>query len=98
MFLHLGRNVVVHLEDVIAIIDLNSNTRSKDTIEFIKIAEEEGFIERISDEEPKSIIIAEKVEKNRNKKRVRKSVVYFSPISSSTLCKRAGFMQDISSV
>lgn len=98
MFLHLGRNVVVHLEDVIAIIDLNSNTRSKDTIEFIKIAEEEGFIERISDEEPKSIIIAEKVEKNRNKKRVRKSVVYFSPISSATLCKRAGFMQDISSV
>lgn len=96
MFLHLGRNVVVHLKDVIAIIDVDSNENSKDTMQFIRTAEEEGFVEKISDKESKSIIITEKIEKNRNRNKVRKSIVYFSPISSTTLSKRAGFMQDIS--
>ena len=43
------------------------------------MAEEDGFVERITDEEPKSFVIAEV-----NKK----SKVYLSPISSLTLSKR----------
>ena len=52
---------------------------SSDTISFLRLAEEDGFVERITKEKPKSFIIAEV-----NKK----SKIYFSPISSSTLTKR----------
>lgn len=85
MFLHLGRNVVVHMEEIIAIMDMNSTFVSKNTKEFIRTAEEEGFVKRISDEQIKSIVVTNKI-------------VYFSPISSATLYKRAGFIKDISIV
>lgn len=43
------------------------------------MAEDDGFVERVTDEEPKSFVIAE----------VNKmSKIYYSPISSSTLTKR----------
>ena len=32
---------------------------SSDTIQFLRLAEEDGFVERITDERPKSFIIAE---------------------------------------
>ena len=52
---------------------------SSDTIQFLRMAEEDGFVERITDEQPKSFVIAE----------VNKmSKIYLSPISSSTLTKR----------
>ena len=79
MFLHLGENVVVPIKDVIGIFDLQSTMYSSDTIQFLRMAEEDGFVERITDEEPKSFVIAEV-----NKK----SKVYLSPISSLTLSKR----------
>ena len=79
MFLHLGENVVVPIKDVIGIFDLQSTMYSSDTIQFLRMAEEDGFVERITDEKPKSFVIAE-VDK--------KSKIYLSPISSSTLTKR----------
>lgn len=79
MFLHLGENVVVPIKDVIGIFDLQSTMYSSDTIQFLRMAEEDGFVERITDEKPKSFVIAEV-----NKK----SKIYLSPISSSTLTKR----------
>ena len=79
MFLHLGENVVVPIKDIIGIFDLQSTMYSSDTIQFLRMAEEDGFVERITDEEPKSFVIAEV-----NKK----SKIYLSPISSSTLTKR----------
>lgn len=85
MFLHLGENVVVPLKEVIAIFDINSTT-SIDTRHFLKIAEEEGFIKRITEDEPKSFILTE-----RNKK----SIIYLSPISSVTLVKRSGFVDEL---
>ena len=79
MFLHLGENVVVPIKDVIGIFDLQSTMYSSDTIQFLRMAEEDGFVERITDEQPKSFVIAE----------VNKmSKIYLSPISSSTLTKR----------
>lgn len=81
MFLHLGENVVVPLKDIIGIFDLQSATYGSDTLQFLRLAEEDGFVERISNEKPKSCVIAE----------VNKmSKVYYSPISSSTLTKRTG--------
>lgn len=79
MFLHLGENVVVPVKDVIGIFDLQNTMYSSDTIQFLRLAEEDGFVQRISKEKPKSFVIAEV-----NKK----SKIYLSPISSSTLTKR----------
>jgi hypothetical protein len=79
VFLHLGENVVVPVKDVIGIFDLQNTMYSSDTIQFLRLAEEDGFVERISKEKPKSFVIAE-VDK--------KSKIYLSPISSSTLTKR----------
>ena len=79
MFLHLGENVVVPIKDIIGIFDLQNTMYSSDTIQFLRLAEEDGFVERITDEQPKSFIIAEVN---------NKSKIYFSPISSTTLTKR----------
>ena len=81
MFLHLGENVVVPIKDVIGIFNIQTTMYSSDTIQFLRLAEEDGFVERITKERPKSFVIAE----------VNKmSKVYLSPISSSTLTKRTG--------
>ena len=79
MFLHLGENVVVPIKDVIGIFDLQSTKYSSDTNQFLRLAEEDGFVERITKENPKSFVIAE-VDK--------KSKIFLSPISSTTLTKR----------
>ncbi|MDQ2086020.1 DUF370 domain-containing protein [Herbivorax sp. ANBcel31] len=86
MFLHIGGEYVIPVKNIIAIMDLETTSISKDTKEFLKIAEEEGFIEGITDDIPKSFIITE-VDK--------KSKIYLSAISSVTLQKRAGFSSGI---
>ncbi|WP_031368328.1 extracellular matrix regulator RemB, partial [Clostridium botulinum] len=72
-------NVVVPIKDVIGIFDMETSMYSSDTIQFLRLAEEDGFVERITKEKPKSFVIAE-VDK--------KSKIYLSPISSATLTKR----------
>jgi ribosomal protein S8 len=89
MFLHIGADVVVPVKNIIAIFDIDNTTISKDTREFLKVAEEEGFIESISTDLPKSFIITE-VDK--------KSKIYLSPISSTTLQKRSSYIKGISNV
>lgn len=89
MFLHIGGDVVIPIKNVIAILDIETTTISKDSKDFLRIAEEEGFIEAISNDLPKSFIITE-VEK--------KSKIYLSPISSITLQKRSGYIEDISNI
>ena len=59
MFLHIGGDVVIPTSSIIAIFDMDTTTISKDSKEFIKIAEEEGFISTIMEELPKSFIITE---------------------------------------
>ena len=80
MFLHLGENVVVPIKDIIGIFDLQNTIYSSDTLQFLRLAEEDGFVERITDERPKSFIIAE-VD--------NMSKIYLSPISSITLTRRS---------
>lgn len=89
MFLHIGGDVVIPIKNIIAIFDIETTTISKDTKEFLSIAEEEGFIESISDDLPKSFIITE-IDK--------KSKIYLSPISSVTLQKRSGFIDNLSNI
>ncbi len=83
MFLHIGGDVVIPIKDIIAIFDLEKTTISKDTREFLRTAEEEGFVESISDDLPKSFVLTE-TDKN--------SKIYLSPISSTTLQKRSKFI------
>ncbi len=83
MFLHLGENVVVPIKDIIGILDIETASYSSDTTQFLRMAEEDGFVERVNNEVPKSCIVAEV-----NKK----SKIYLSPISSSTLSKRTEIM------
>lgn len=82
MFLHLGENVVVPVKDVIGIFDIETSMYSSDTSQFLRLAEEDGFVERITKDKPKSFVVAE-VDK--------KSKVFLSPISSVTLSKRTAF-------
>ena len=86
MFLHIGGDFVIPVKNIIAIFDIDTTTISKDTREFLRVAEEEGFIEAISDDLPKSFIITEVK---------RKSKIYLSPISSVTLQKRASYIKSI---
>ncbi|TAH60187.1 MAG: DUF370 domain-containing protein, partial [Gottschalkiaceae bacterium] len=80
MFMHLGGDVVISLKDIISIMDIESSSTSGVTKEFLKTAEDEGFIRRITENEEKSFILAEKD---------KKTIIYLSPISSVTLHKRA---------
>ncbi|MEW8956777.1 extracellular matrix regulator RemB [Clostridium sp.] len=86
MFLHLGENVVVPVKDVIGIFDIETSMYSSDTTQFLRLAEEDGFVERITKDKPKSFVIAEV-----NKK----SKIYLSPISSATLTKRTDINYDL---
>lgn len=79
MFLHLGENIVVPLKAVIGIFDLETTMYSSDTSQFLRLAEEDGFVQRINNEKPKSFVITEMD---------KKSKIYLSPISSRTLTKR----------
>ncbi|WP_026476752.1 extracellular matrix regulator RemB [Alkaliphilus transvaalensis] len=96
MFLHLGGEVVVPLKEVIAIFDMQSTTKSKHSQYFLQICKEEGFVEEILQEEARSFVITERLEKSsKNGKKTRKTIIYYSPISALTLQKRAGFIDDI---
>lgn len=89
MFIHLGKDVAVPVKSIIAILDLDTTTTSKITKEFLKTAQEEDFIENISEDIPKSFIITEQNKKSR---------IYLSHISSVTLQKRADFLKGLENI
>lgn len=93
MFLHLGKNYVIPLSEIIGIIP-DKSLESEDTANFIKISKEEGFLINIVDKNIKSYVITEKVEKNnKGNKRLRKSIIYCTNISTKTLYKRCEFIK-----
>jgi hypothetical protein len=79
MFLHIGEGEVIFTKYIIAIFDIERTTVSSITRNFLKGCEAER-IKTIGKEMPKSFIITMD-----NKKQM----VYLSPISTSTLLKRA---------
>ena len=81
MFVHLGSDVVVSLNDIIAIFDLESTSMSKRTREFLDLSQKSGIVVDVSKYDlPKSYILCEK-----NKQ----IYLYISPLSASTVYKRA---------
>jgi hypothetical protein len=80
MYIHLGDNFVVPSKEVVMILDRQSSLDSSIVAEFLK--KQEGKIVQLTNGEAKSVIVT------MNK-------IYFSPLSSSTLKKRAQFTFDI---
>ena len=77
MFIHLGGDVVVSKEEVLAIVNTQLMKKAEVNREFMELAENDGFITPFTEKSnAKSIIITTKR-------------IYLSPISSMTLKKRA---------
>lgn len=74
MFLHIGGDVMIPLRDLIGVIDV-SGFDSPVNGEFLKTAEEEGFVVQLTGKPASLVICTEQV--------------YLSPISTQTLSKRA---------
>ncbi len=89
MYMHLGQDTVVRLNDIVGIFDIENASISRHTKRYLANAEQQGRVVNVSAELPKSFVVCE---------RKRKITVYISQISSQTLKKRAGFMQHMKSV
>ena len=87
MYMHLGNETVIKLNDIIGIFDLESTTISKNTRIYLNKAEKNGEVENVSYDLPKSFAVCSK-EKGKQK-------VYISQISSATLNKRSGFIDTL---
>lgn len=82
MFIHLGGDTLVNSKRITAILNAESVLRSNSSKDFLKTAQEEGFINNLNQEEYKSIVITDKS-------------IYLSPISTLTLKKRANFVDSL---
>lgn len=85
MFIHLGGDTVIRSKEVIAILDRQAKETSEITGEFLEFHEKDKKVEEIAKGMTKSIVIT--LEK-----------IYLSPISSSTLKRRALFVSDIDEI
>ncbi len=76
MFIHLGGEKIIRASELIAIFDISIEKSSKISKQFIQQALKDKKTEQIGEEDCKSLVVT-------------KSKVYYSPISSTTLKKRA---------
>lgn len=81
MYIHLGGEKIIRTSQVVAIFDISIEHSSKLSRQFIENAQNNRAAETIGDEEPKSIVLT-------------RDRVIFSPISTSTLKKRAHHLDD----
>ncbi len=81
MYLFLGQDTVVPLQEVVGIFDMDNTTVSKSTRAFLSEAERRGEVITISNDLPKSFIVCDSKTNGRT--------VYISQISCATLLKRA---------
>lgn len=76
VYIHLGGEKVIRTDELIAIFDISIDQASKISKQFIDQARENKQVEIIGDEPPKSLVVS-------------KYKIFYSPISSATLKKRA---------
>jgi len=81
MFLHLGADEIVRLSDVVAILDYKV-ARAAATKEYLQLTRGQSRLHDVSQGEAKSFVIT-------------LDGVFLSPISSTTLKKRATFVRDL---
>ncbi|GAK41450.1 DUF370 domain-containing protein [Paenibacillus urinalis] len=82
MYIHLGGDKIIRSSELVAIFDISIEKSSKISKQYITYSKQEKNLEIIGEEEAKSIVVT-------------KSTVYYSPISSTTLKKRANVLSDI---
>ncbi|MER2080519.1 MAG: extracellular matrix/biofilm biosynthesis regulator RemA family protein [Ruminococcus sp.] len=79
MYLHLGNDVVVTTEEIIAMFDIDACTVSKKTRDFLALAQKRGQVVNVSYELPKSFVVCQKD---------GTTTVYISQLSTKTLSRR----------
>ncbi|OXS56672.1 DUF370 domain-containing protein [Cohnella sp. CIP 111063] len=80
MYIHLGGEKIIRTSQLIAIFDISIEQSSKLSRQFVLHAQKNKEVETIGEEDPKSIVVTE-------------HKVYYSPISTSTLKKRARILE-----
>lgn len=80
MFLHIGNDVYLPEKDIVAIMNLDTASVSKNTQVYLNKNELGGNVETVCDDIPKTFVVTSKKEKDK---------VYLTNISSATLIKRA---------
>ena len=90
MYLHLGQDKVVSMDEIVGIFDLDTSTVSKATRDYLAKAEKDGCVTNVCTDLPKSFIVCIG--------RDGKTHVYNSQISSSTLLKRTEYVDSLSNI
>lgn len=90
MYLHLGQDKVVSMDEIVGIFDLDTSTVSKTTRDYLAKAEKDGCVTNVCTDLPKSFIVCIG--------RDKKMHVYISQISSSTLLKRTEYVDSLSNI
>lgn len=98
MYLHIGNETVLKHEGIIGIFDIETSSVSRITRDYLSAAQNAGDIVNVTNDLPKSFIVYDGVQR-RPKTRVKegkpKQKVYISQISSTTLLKRIGFLDEL---
>ncbi len=81
MYLHLGRDVIVPTDSILAIYDMDTATLSKYTRAFMSAMEKEERVVQLFDDLPKSCILCEEG---------GVKTLYISQLSTATLLRRSG--------
>lgn len=90
MYLHLGQDTVIKVDEIVGIFDMETSTISKYTRNYLADAQKADRVVNVSMEMPKSFVLC----CDRNKK----VTVYITQISSATLLKRTGYIDEIANV
>jgi hypothetical protein len=80
MYLHLGQSTLVRDREIIGIFDLDITSQSIRTRNFLNHAEKQGEVITVSEELPKSFVVAGKRGRQR---------VYISQLAPATLLRRS---------
>jgi hypothetical protein len=80
VYIHLGGEKIIRTSQLVAIFDISIEQSSKLSRQFVVHAQKNKEVETIGEEDPKSIVVTE-------------HKVYYSPISTSTLKKRAHYLE-----
>ena len=79
MYLHLGQSVVIPDRDILGIFDLDNASWAYKTREFLDRAEKEGRVVSVSEDLPRSFVLA---------RREGRESVYLCQLSSAALLRR----------
>ena len=90
MLIKIGSSKYLDGGRIIGIFDMDNATVSAASKRYLAIAQKEGRVFNVTDELPKTFVVCSDQD--------GKITVYISQISSSTLKKRTGFIDDIANI